>query len=362
LAKSSTGKTLPELRKQIDGIDHQILKLLGRRARTALKIGQAKRKGSKSVLDVSREKAVFAAIRKANPGPLRDEAIEAIFREVISACRAYQAPTSVAFLGPAGTFSHAAAVRQFGHTADFEAVATIDDVFAAVEAGRARYGVVPIENTTEGAVTPTLDALATTSLSVVAEILVKVDHYLMSKSGEASKIRTIVSHVQPLAQCRKYLAERYPNVEQQAAPSTASAAILAGKRAGLAAIGSKLAAEIYGLELVARSIQDVAGNVTRFLVIGTDPQPKPSGDDRTSLVILVRDEVGVLGRVLQPFTGNRVNLSMIESRPLAGRPWEYRFFIDIGGHVTDKRLAAALREVDDISLSTKVLGSYPVAG
>ncbi len=355
-------KSLPELRRQIDSIDQQILKLLGRRARTAQQIGQTKSKGSKSVLDVGREKAVFTAIRAANPGPLGDDAVEAIFREVISACRAHQAPTSVAFLGPAGTFSHAASVRQFGHAADFEAVGTIEDVFASVEAGRARYGVVPIENTTEGAVTPTLDALATTSAGVVAEILVKVDHYLLSKHGDPAKIKTIASHHQPLAQCRKYLAEHYPNVEQQAAASTASAAILASKRAGVAAIGSKLAAEIYGLQIVARSIQDVAGNVTRFLVIGNDPQPKPSGEDRTSLVILVRDEVGVLGRVLHPFTGNKVNLSMIESRPLAGRPWEYRFFIDVGGHVTDKRLARALREVEDISLSTKVLGSYPVAG
>jgi len=364
---ADTGKTaktrdsLPELREQIDAIDRQILELLARRARTAQKIGTAKSVGSKSVLDVGREKAVFAAIRAANPGPLGDDAVEAVFREIISACRASQAPTSVAFLGPEGTFSHAAAVRQFGHSAQFEAVGTIDDVFGAVEAGRARYGVVPIENTTEGAVTPTLDALATTSLGVVAEILVKVDHHLLSKSGDASKIRTIASHHQPLAQCRRYLAEHYPGIEQQAAASTAAAAMLAAKRTGVAAIASKLAAEIYGLQVVARSIQDVAGNVTRFLVIGTDSQPKASGDDRTSLVILVRDEVGVLGRILQPFTGNKVNLSMIESRPLPGRPWEYRFFIDVGGHVTDKRLARALAEIDHIALSTKVLGSYPVA-
>jgi chorismate mutase/prephenate dehydratase len=364
LATRSKGKSLPELRKQIDTIDAQILKLLTRRARTAQKIGQAKSVGSKSVLDVGREKAVFAAIRKANgalSSPLANDAVEAIFREIISACRASQEPTSVAFLGPEGTFSHAAVVKQFGHTADFEPVGTIDDVFASVEAGRARYGVVPIENTTEGAVTPTLDALAVTPLGVVAEILVKVDHYLLSKSGDPSKIASIASHHQPLAQCRKYLAEHYPGVEQHATASTATASMLAAKRAGVAAIGSKLAAEIYGLKVVARSIQDVAGNVTRFLVIGADPQPKPSGDDRTSLVSLVRDEGGVLGRVLAPFTGNKVNLSMIESRPLAGRPWEYRFFIDVGGHVSDKRLGRALVEVDDIALSTKVLGSYPVA-
>lgn len=358
---AKSGPSVSELREQIDKIDSQILGLLSRRARTAQKIGAAKSKGAKSVLDVGREKAVFSAIRKANPGPLEDDAVEAVFREIVSACRASQAPTSVAFLGPEGTFSHAAAVRQFGHTAHFDAVGTIDDVFAAVETGRARYGVVPIENTTEGAVTPTLDALGTTALRVVAEILVKVDHYLLSKSGDPAKIRTIASHQQPLAQCRKYLAEHFPGVEQQAAASTATAAILAAKRADVAAIGSKLAAETYGLRIVARSIQDVAGNVTRFLVIGADDQPKPTGDDRTSLVILVRDEVGVLGRILQPFTSNEVNLSMIESRPLPGRPWEYRFFIDVGGHVTDKKLGRALAEIEEIALSTRVLGSYPVA-
>jgi chorismate mutase/prephenate dehydratase len=314
LTKRKT-KTLDELRNEIDAVDLRLVSLISRRARLAKQIGLAKSRGSRSVLDVGREKAVFGAIGRANRGPLDDKGVEAIFREIISACRASQGPTSVAFLGPAGTFSHAASVRQFGQSADYEPVATIDDVFNAVEAGRCRYGVVPIENTTEGAVTPTLDALATTSLAVIAEIAVKVDHYLMSKSGDAKKIRCIASHHQPLAQCRRYLAEHYPGTEQQSAASTASAAMLAKSRAGVAAVGSRLAAEIYGLKIVARSIQDDPSNVTRFLVLGSDPQPAPTGDDRTSLVILVRDQVGVLGRVLQPFTKNKVNLSMIESRP-----------------------------------------------
>jgi len=356
-----TTKTLDDLRSEIDAVDQRLLTLLSRRATLAKKIGEAKNRGARTVLDVGREKTVLAAVRAANDGPLDDAAVVAVFREIVSACRASQAPISVAFLGPAGTFSHAAAVKQFGHAAEYAPVETIDDVCKSVETGRCRYGVVPIENTTEGAVTPTLDGLATTTLRVVAEIVVEVDHYLMSKSGDASKIRSIVSHHQPLAQCRRYLAEHYPRIEQQPASSTATAAMLAAKRAGVAAVGSKLAADIYGLAVVAKSIQDVPGNVTRFLVVGSDPQPKPTGDDRTSLVIQVRDQVGVLGRVLQPFTQNKVNLSMIESRPLAGRPWEYRFFIDVGGHVSDRRLARALDEVERIALSTKVLGSYPVA-
>lgn len=354
-------KGLGQLRDEIDSIDQKLLALVSKRARVAKQIGQAKSRGSKSVLDVGREKAVLGKLRDANPGPLDDAAVEGIFREVISACRASQAPTSVAYLGPAGTFSHAASVKQFGHAADFDPQGTIDDVFAAVENGRVRYGVVPIENTTDGAVTPTLDRLATTNLRVVAEIAVKVDHFLMSKATGTSRIKTIVSHHQPLAQCRRYLAEHFPSIEQQPSASTAAAALIAKKKAGVAAIGSKLAAEIYGLNILARSIQDVPGNVTRFLVIGPDPQPKPTGNDRTSLVIQVRDEVGVLGRVLTPFTSNKVNLSMIESRPLAGKPWEYRFFVDVAGHVEDRNLQRALSRVESISISTKVLGSYPVA-
>jgi chorismate mutase/prephenate dehydratase len=354
-------KTLSDLRKEIDAIDKKLVQLISRRARAAQRIGEAKNAKAHSVLDVGRENAVLRGIRQDNPGPLDDEAMEAIFREIISTCRAMQEPMSVAFLGPDGTFSHAAAIKQFGHAADFRAVATIGDVFGEVESGRACYGVVPIENTTEGAVTPTLDGLAQTTLRVVAEILVKVDHYLMAKRAEAASVRRIVSHPQPLAQCRRYLAEHFTGVELQPTASTAAAARQAAGEPGTAAIASRLAAEIYDLEIVARSIQDDAGNVTRFLVVGEADETKPSGNDRTSLVISVRDEVGVLGRILAPFTENKINLSMIESRPLSGRPWEYRFFVDVCGHVRDRRLTRALAELEEVAMSTKVLGSYPVA-
>jgi chorismate mutase/prephenate dehydratase len=358
---SKPRKTLADLRDDIDAVDAKLLELLSRRARIAQQIGEAKSRGAKRVLDIAREKAVLTAVRDGNPGPLSDEAVEAVFREIISACRASQQPTSVAYMGPAGTFSHAAAVKQFGRTAEFEPVATIGDVFAAVEAGRARYGIVPIENTTEGAVTPTLDALATTPLVIVAELLVKVEHHLLSKGGDARKITRIASHPQPLAQCRRFLADHFPGVEQLPTASTAAAAKLAAEESRTAAIASRLAGELYALRVVRASIQDDPGNVTRFMVIGAEERSKPSGRDRTSLVVSVRDEVGVLERVLRCFAGNKVNLSMIESRPLAGRPWEYRFFIDVTGHAGDAGVARALAQIDRFSISTKVLGSYPIA-
>jgi chorismate mutase/prephenate dehydratase len=357
-------KSLPELRKSIDDVDRKILDLVSKRARIALEVGEAKNRGVRVVLDVAREKSVLDRLRKTNPGPLAGEAIEAIFREIISACRAAQEPTTVAVLGPVGTFSHAAAVKQFGETAIYEPVNTIADVFSAAESGRARYGVVPIENTTDGAITPTLDALADTPLRVVAEVLLKIDHHLLARSGDPRKVKRIVSKSEALAQCRNFLAHTFPGVPQESWSSTAAAALEAKKTPGTAAVASAFAGRVHGLKTVEASIADNPSNVTRFLVVG-DVAPeapfKASGDDRTSLVISVRDEVGVLGRILQPFTANKVNLSMIESRPIVGRSWEYRFFVDVCGHVNDANLTKALRAVDRISISTKVLGSYPIA-
>lgn len=357
-------KSLQELRAEIDELDLRVLKLLSRRAEIARHIGRAKSAGAKGVLDLAREKEVLRAVRGANPGPLTRDAVEAIFREIVSACRAAQEPTSVAYLGPVGTFSHAAALKQFGRTANYVPVDTIADVFTAVEAGRARYGVVPVENTTEGAVTPTLDALADTSLKVIGEVLVRIEHFLVSRSGERGKIGRIVSHPQPLAQCRNYLAKHFPGIPLVPAPSTAAAAAEAARAGSVAAIAGRLATQTHGLRIVASSIHDNPANVTRFLIVSDVPPDAPqrrTGDDRTSLVVSVRDEVGVLGRVLQPFTANRINLSMIESRPILGRPWEYRFFLDVTGHVEDKPLARTLARVAKVAASTKVLGSYPVA-
>ena len=357
----ASSKTLKQLRREVDTVDERLLALLSKRARIAQSIGKAKNRRAAGVLDAAREREVIRAIRANNPGPLSDAAIEAIFREVIAACRASQQPVTVAFLGPEGTFSHEAALRQFGATAGYQAVATIAEVFAAVEAGRVSHGIVPIENTTEGAVTPTLDGLATMAANILSEVLVKVDHYLLSKDGKAAAIRRIVSHPQPLAQCRHFLAERFGSAELVPVGSTAAAAQMAKQQTRTAAVASRLAAETYGLKVVARSIQNNADNVTRFLVIGTEAGPKPSGKDRTSLAISVRDGVGVLEQVIRPFAANGVNLSMIESRPLPGRPWEYSFFVDVAGHRSEKNVAKAVAEVGKIAMAAKVLGSYPVA-
>ncbi len=354
-------KSLTDLRSAIDDVDRRVLDLVARRARLAKAIGEAKAADQHGVLDVAREKQVLAAMRSANPGPLRDEAVDSIFREIISACRAIQSPIEVAFLGPPGTYSHEAAVRQFGSNARFDSCDSIPEIFTAVETSRAAFGVVPVENTTEGAVTPTLDALAGTTATILAESVLKIDHCLMAKDADRAKVRRIASHPQPLGQCKRYLAENFPGVELLATASTTAAAKLAASQKGTAAVGSGLAARLYGLEVVARSIQDNAANVTRFLVIGPDQRTKPSGRDRTSLVVTVKDEVGILERIIRQFSRNRVNLSMIESRPLVGRSWEYRFFVDVSGHVCDAPVAKALDSLRRIALSVKVLGSYPMA-
>lgn len=354
-------KTLTELRRAVDDIDQRLLRLLSRRGRVANEIGQAKSRGSRAVLDAGRERAVIRSILDANPGPLSDASIEAVFREVISACRSSQEPAPVAFLGPEGSFSHDAATRQFGGAAALEPVQTIGDVFAAVEAGRAAYGVVPLENTIEGAVTPTLDCMVETGISILAELKMKVDLHLMSRDGKAGKLRAIVSHPQPLAQARRTLASRFPGLRLETAASTAAAAELASKRATTAALAGPLAAKRYGLNIVARSLQDDPGNVTRFVVVGKGQGAKRTRNDRTSLVVSVRDEVGVLEKVLRPFAANSVNLSMIESRPLYGRPWEYSFYIEVSGHTDDGRVKKALAGLSRVAIHTKVLGSYPIA-
>lgn len=355
-------KSLPELRKQIDAVDHKILDLLARRGALAGAVGEAKRRGDRKVLDVGRERAVLARLRKANQGPLSGDAIQAVFREIISACRATQQPTTVAYLGPEGTFSHAAAIKQFGHGAEFHGVATIADVFASVESSRCSFGVVPIENTTEGAVTPTLDALAETTTEILGELVVKVEHCVLGNPKATGTARSIASHPQALAQCRRYLAEHYPGVATLPSASSAAAARMARDKRSVLAIGTRLAAELYELEIKAESIQDNPNNVTRFLVVGSDAHTQPSGRDRTSVVVTVKDEVGVLERIIRQFSRNKVNLSMIESRPILGRRWEYRFFVDVTGHREDAAVANALASLERVALSVKVLGSYPVEG
>jgi chorismate mutase/prephenate dehydratase len=349
------------LRAGIDRIDEKLLALLNRRARLAMQIGHRKHSAQDSIYSPAREKRIYERLAAANRGPLTGESLRPIFREIISACLSLEKQLRVAFLGPLGTFSHQAAREQFGARSLPLPVTSFAEVFDEVEHGRADYGIVPVENSTEGVVAATLDRFVDSPLTIKAEVLLRVEQCLLSKSGDARRIRRIVSHPQSLAQCRRWLAQHYPRVPQVETGSNAQAAALAHRDAGVAAIAGRVAAEHYGLRVAAANIQDLAHNCTRFLVLGRDGTAKPSGDDKTSLLLSVPHEAGALHRVLKPFADNHVSISTIESRPLKERAWEYLFFLDLVGHVHEPRVARALAALRTRCLLLKVLGSYPAA-
>lgn len=353
--------SIDDLRARIDEIDLKILSLLNRRARLAREIGEHKRRQNAAVYAPAREKHIFARLLRANAGPLRAEQVRSIFREIISACLALEQPLKIACLGPLGTFSHQAVVQQFGSQTSILPVPTIPEVFDEVEHQRADYGVVPVENSTEGVVAVTLDRLAESSLTIKAEIQLRIEHCLLSRVLRLEDVELVVGHPQALAQCRMWLRQHLPQVPQAEAASTAAAAQRAQHERGVAAVASKLAAALYDLHVLAENIQDLANNFTRFLVLGTDGFGRPSGDDKTSIVLSTRHEAGALYRVLQPFAEHGVSLCNIESRPLRNRPWEYLFFLDMVGHVEEPYVAKALKAVEQRSLFCKVLGSYPAA-
>ena len=352
---------LEALRAQIDHIDEQIVRLLNRRAEVAVKVGEAKARsghgGAKYAPE--REKRIFQRLARLNGGPLRPQHLRTIFREVISSCLALEQPLRIAYLGPAGTYSQQAAADQFGAGAALLPFASIDAVFDEVERGRAEYGVVPVENSTEGVVAQTLDRFISSPLSIKAEVLLRIDHCLLAKDPDPARLRRIVSHPQSLAQCRTWLAQHLPGVPVEEVASNAAAAALAARQAGSAAIAGRRAAERYRLKVVAASIQDQPNNVTRFLVVSNDPRGKATGDDKTSILFAVPHEAGALFRVLEAFAQQRINLSTIESRPLKGRAWEYVFFIDLAGHAGEARMGKALAALKRRALFVKVLGSYP---
>ncbi len=353
--------SIEEIRARIDEIDKKLLTLLNRRARLAREIGEHKRRQNTAIYAPAREKAILARLQRANTGPLRADQVRSIFREIISACLALEQPLKIACLGPLGTFSHQAAVQQFGNQADIVPLPSIPEVFEEVEHYRADYGVVPVENSTEGVVAVTLDRLAESPLTIKAEILLRVEPCLLSRASRLEDIKLVVAHPQALAQCRLWLRHHLPNVPQMGASSTGAAAQRAQRERGVAAVASKLAASHYNLNILAENIQDLPNNFTRFLVLGHDGVANPSGEDKTSVVISTRHEAGALYRVLQPFAEHGVSLCNIESRPLRHRPWEYLFFLDMVGHVQEPNVAQALAEVERRSLFCKVLGSYPAA-
>jgi len=350
---------LERLRASIDRVDDGLLEALNERARLAraigaLKVGQAYRP--------EREAQVLRRIKERNPGPLSGETVALIFREVMSACLALERPLTVAYLGPKGTFSERAALKHFGLAAEAVPAASIDEVFRTVESGSADFGVVPVENSTEGAVGRSLDLMPQSPLKVCGEVVVRIHHHLMSMQQPRSfdEIRRVFSHGQSLAQCHEWLNVNLPKAERVAVSSNAEAARRAVGEPGSAAVAGETAAEHYGLAILASNIEDEPNNTTRFLILG-DYEPKPTGHDKTSMILSARNRAGAVYEMLTPFATRGVSMTKFESRPSKVAIWEYLFFVDIEGHRTDANVAAALAEVEKIAGYLKVLGSYPVA-
>ncbi len=354
----SRKETVDALRKKIDQVDAKIIELLNQRATFVQKIGQTKGLRNEPIYVPSRERVVLEKVTGLNSGPFPEQAIRSIYREIFSASRALEASIKVAYLGPKATFTHMAALERFGSCADLVPAASIGDVFQEVTQKRVDYGVVPIENSTEGVVTHTLDMLVEADVKICAEVSFEIHLCLLSRSGNLDDIHKIVSHPQALAQCRRWLAGHCPNIRLDEIASTGQAAQMAAQNHGVAAIASSLAGDSYGLERVAKNIEDRPNNRTRFLVIG-DHMSGRSGRDKTSVVFSVKDEVGVLHRMLASFAKNKINMTKIESRPLKDKPWEYLFFLDFNGHVEEPRIRRALKQLERISIFVKILGSYP---
>jgi chorismate mutase/prephenate dehydratase len=361
-ASGDLAAALSRLRGDIDRIDRELLDCLNRRAELVAEVGKLKAGGRRSPVYVaSRERDLVEALIEKNPGPFPNAGLSHVFREIISATRSLEKMVSVAYLGPEGTFSHEAAIRQFGGQIDLIPCKTLAEVFTRTERGETHFGVVPVENTTEGAVTECFDNLVDADVTICGELLVEVKQNLLRKGGGLEGLERVASHPQPLAQCREWLQRRLPDVEIVETSSTATAAQMAMGDPVLAAIGSEIAADAYGLEVVETGIQDMRGNTTRFLVIGSET-PAPSGNDLTSVVFTARkNQSGALYRLLESFARYHVNLSSIQSRPMKDKPWEYLFFVDMEGHLDEEAVAKALGDAAALAHSHKILGSYPRA-
>ncbi|WP_193164715.1 prephenate dehydratase [Microbulbifer hainanensis] len=352
---------LLELRDRIDEIDGQIARLISERAECALKVAEIKKAAGENALYYrpEREAQVLRRAMERNQGPLTDEEMARLFREIMSACLALEEPLKVAYLGPEGTFTQQAALKHFGNSAQSRPLAAIDEVFREVEAGAVNYGVVPVENSTEGVINHTLDNFMTSNLQICGEVELRIHHHLMiSDITKADAITRIYSHAQSLAQCRKWLDSHYPNVERIAVASNAEAAKRVKGEWNAAAIAGDMAAELYGLKILAEKIEDRPDNSTRFLIIGSQAVPA-SGDDKTSLMVSMRNEPGALHDLLEPFRRHSVDLTRVETRPSQSGNWTYVFFIDFKGHRDTPNIAEALKEVSACASDIKVLGSYP---
>ncbi len=351
---------LKKLRQEIDRLDDRLVELLSRRARVALRIGEAKRSHRHAAYVPAREKKVLENVRHLNRGPLPDEALIAIYREIMSASIALEQPVRVAYLGPVATFTHQAARNRFGASVQYMPCETIGDVFNAVQTRQADYGVAPVENSIEGAVTHTLDELAGSPLKICAEIYLRIAHHLMAARPERRHIRRIYSKDQVFGQCRNWLRNNMPGVELAPVSSTARAAEMAAREKNTAALASLLAAEMYGLQLLARNVQDSGANTTRFLVLGSE-FGAPTGKDKTSVLFSVKHRAGALHRVLTVFKRYGINMTKIESRPSRQKAWEYLFFVDIEGHAAEPQVRRALDELEKHCTVCTILGAYPRA-
>ncbi len=355
---------LAKIRTRIDEIDVALHSLLNERARFAQQVGISKHADGHTVdfYRPEREAEVLRTALKRNKGPLRDEEILRLFREIMSACLAQQEPLKVAFLGPEGTFTQQAVFKQFGHSVRALALPTIEDVFHEVEAGSADFGVVPIENSTEGTVTHTLDRFLVSPLNICGEVELRIHQFLMGRMKSLEHVQRICSHQQSLAQCRQWLDEHLPQVERIAVSSNAEGARRARDEQGTAAVAPQAAAEVYGLDVLVAEIEDRPDNTTRFLVIGSKDF-RPSGEDKTTLLVSAgrTDAPGALYQLLESLAKNSISMTRIESRPSRRRKWDYVFFIDIEGHAEDERVAAALTDLKRRASLFRVLGSYPRA-
>lgn len=352
---------LAGIRERIDVLDREILRLISERAALATKVADVKTaSGDKEFYRPEREAAVLRRIKELNPGPLEGEDVARLFREIMSACLALEQTLAVAFLGPEGTFTQAAALKHFGHSVRTIPLGDISDIFREVEAGSCHYGVVPVENSTEGVISHTLDMFMRSPLKIAGEVSLRIHHHLMSREADLAAIHTVFSHQQSLAQCRGWLDRHLSNAERIAVGSNAEAARMAAAQAGTAAVAGEAASEIYDLELRASRIEDEPGNTTRFLVIAKEDSPA-SGRDKTSLLLSCRNEAGGLHRLLSPLAEHRISMTRIESRPSKRGIWDYVFFIDILGHRDEALVGKVLKVLEDESYYLRVLGSYPEA-
>jgi len=349
--------SLSSLRKKVDNLDSRIVALLNQRAGLSRKIGRVKIKSRKGVYASNREKAVLTRLAKISRGPLNTKALEAIYCEIMSASLSLEKPITIAYLGPQATFTHQAAMKKFGSMVSYQSCNNISDIFNEVEKGTCDYGVVPIENSIEGVVTHTLDMFMDSDLKICAQIILEISHNLLSNSAK-EKIRKIYSKLEVFGQCRIWLETNLPRAELVEVTSTSRAAQIAAKEKKSACIASILAAQVYGLKVVAKDIEDSPHNITRFLVIAKDDVGQ-TGDDKTSLMFSIKDKVGALHNMLVPFRKYNINLTKIESRPSKKKAWDYYFFVDLAGHRLDKNVKKALAELEDKCKYLKVLGSYP---